>query len=94
MRNINVQASKQATVDDDPTGIRYWINSDLVGLKHKMMNIKKQRPIQGRMILNCVLYLGWPNQPSSGAMGVNIARGVLYEVIVFFVFVFQNTISR
>ena len=39
--------NKQATVDDDPTGIR-WINSDLIGLKHKMKNIKRQRPIQRR----------------------------------------------
>ena len=48
--------NKQATVDDDPTGIR-WINSDLIGLKHKMKNIKKQRPIQRRKILSLVYYI-------------------------------------
>ena len=45
--------NKQATMDDDPTGIR-WINSDLIGLKYKMKNIKMQKPIQRRKILNLV----------------------------------------
>ena len=40
-------------MDDDPTGIR-WLNSDLIGLKQKMKNIKTQRPIQCRKILNLV----------------------------------------
>ena len=44
------------TVDDDPTGIR-WINFDLIGLKWKMKNIKKQKPIQRRKILNLVYYI-------------------------------------
>ena len=52
----NVQASKQETVDDDPTGVR-WINSGLIGLRHKMKNIKKQRPIQRRKVLNLVYYI-------------------------------------
>ena len=43
-------------MDDDPTGIRS-INSDLVGLKHKMKNIKEQRPTQRRKILNLVYYI-------------------------------------
>ena len=32
--------NKQATVDDDPTGIR-WINNDLIGLKLKNEDYKK-----------------------------------------------------
>ena len=57
---------------DDPNGI-HWINSDLIGLKQKMKNIKKERLIQ-RIFF------------SSGTMGVynNIGRGVLYAVIVVF----------
>ena len=34
-------SSKKATMDDNPTGIR-WINSDLIDLNYKMKNIKKQ----------------------------------------------------
>ena len=43
-------------MDDDPTGIR-WINSDLIDLKQKMKNIKKQSSIQRRKILNLVYYI-------------------------------------
>ena len=31
-----------------------------------------------------VLYFGWSNKPSSGTVGVNIGRGVLYAVMVVF----------
>ena len=31
-----------------------------------------------------VLYFGWSDKPSSGTVGVNIGRGVLYAVIVVF----------
>ena len=61
------------TVDDDPTGIR-WINFDLIGLKWKMKNIKKQKPIQRRNFKFGVLYFGLPNQPFSGTMGVYTGR--------------------
>ena len=37
-------------MDDDPTGIR-WINSDLIGLKHKMKNKKKK--------INCMSLAVW-----------------------------------
>ena len=60
---------KQATVDDNPAGIRY-INSDLIGLTKTNRN-KKQGPIKRRMVLNFgVLYFGWPNQPFSGTMRI------------------------
>ena len=32
----------------------------------------KQEPIQRRFDFSCVLYFGWPNQPSSGTMRVYI----------------------
>ena len=56
---------KEATVDDNPAGIR-WINGELIGLTQKNRN-NKQGSIQRRMVLNfSVLYFGWPNQPFSG----------------------------
>ena len=55
--------SKQATVDDDPTGI-HWINSDLIGSKQKVKNIKKQRPMQRRKILNLVYYISARAKPA------------------------------
>ena len=49
-------SSKEATANHDSIGI-HWIKSDLISLKQKMKNIKKQRPIQRRKILNLVYYI-------------------------------------
>ena len=38
------------------------------------------------MIFECVLYFGWPNQPSSGTMGI-LHWNVIFIYLLFYLFI-------
>ena len=42
---------------------------DLIGSFKKRI-VYYQKPVQRRNVFMCVLYFGWPNQPSSGTMKI------------------------
>ena len=38
--------------------------------RQETLREQRQKPVQRRKVFMCVLYFGWPNQPSSGTMKI------------------------